>query len=347
MRCIRLGVDLGSILEKKPTSLQELKGKRVAIDAFNTLYQFLTIIRQPDGTPLMDAQGRITSHLSGLFYRTCNLLEAGIKPVFVFDGEPSDLKKKTIAERVAAKMEAEEALKAALAAGRIEEEGRLAQRTARLNSQMIEESKLLLELMGVPCVQAPSEGEAQCAYMARQGMVDAAGSQDYDTLLFGAPVHLRNLTIAGRRKVAGRNIYTEVLPEQIFLEENLKRLGLTREQLVWIGMLAGTDFNEGIYGIGPKKALKLVAGKGDFSEIVDALGEKAQGFDWKAVEQLFLNPPVVEPEKTLRVGEMRRAELVELMCDEHGFSRERIEAAVSRAYKEPLDSSQNSLKKWF
>ncbi len=342
-----MGVDLGSILEKKPSSIAELKGKRLAIDAFNTLYQFLTIIRQPDGTPLMDARGRITSHLSGLFYRTCSLLEAGIKPCFVFDGEPSDLKKKTIAERAAAKLEAEEAMKAALAAGRIEEAGRLAQRTARLSSSMVEESKLLLDLMGVPWIAAPSEGEAQCAFLAKTGFVDAAASQDYDTLLFGAPLHVRNITIAGKRKVAGRNIYAEVLPEQIFLESNLKRLGITREQLVWIGMLAGTDFNEGIYGIGPKKALKLVIGKNDFSEIVEVLGEKAAGFDWKPVQDLFLNPPVVEPKEPIHQKEVRRQELVGLMCGEHGFSHERIEAAISRAFKEPLDSDQSSLKKWF
>lgn len=342
-----MGVDLGGILEKKASSLGELKGKRIAIDAFNTLYQFLTIIRQPDGTPLMDGSGRITSHLSGLFYRTCSLLEAGVRPAFVFDGEPSDLKKKTIAERAAAKMQAEEAMKTALAAGRIEEAGRLAQRTARLSSEMVDEAKLLLGLMGVPWVQAASEGEAQCAYMAFKGMVDAACSQDYDTLLFGTPVLVRNITIAGKRKVAGRNIYAEVVPEQIFLEENLKRLGITRKQLVWIGLLAGTDFNQGVHGIGPKKALKLVAGKKDFSEIVSALGEKGEGFDWKPVEQLFLNPPVVEPKQPLQQQEVRRPELVGLMCEEHGFSRERVEAAIARAYKEPLDSSQSSLKKWF
>lgn len=342
-----MGVDLGGILEKKPSSLEELKGKRLAIDAFNTLYQFLTIIRQPDGTPLMDAQGRITSHLSGLFYRTCSLLEAGARPCLVFDGEPSDLKKKTIAERAAAKLEAEEAMKAAREAGRLEEAGRLAQRTARLTREMVEESKLLLDLMGVPWVQAPSEGEAQCAEMAAQGVVDAAGSQDYDTLLFGAPLLVRNITIAGKRKVAGRNIYSEVVPEKIFLEENLARLGIERKQLVWIGLLAGTDFNQGVYGIGPKKALKLVVGKKSFSEVAEALGEKGEGFDWKPVEELFLKPPVKKISEPLQQKEARRNEIISLMCGEHGFSQERVEAAIARAFKEPLDSSQSSLKKWF
>lgn len=343
-----MGVDLGGILEKRPTSLQELRGKRVAIDAFNTLYQFLTIIRQPDGTPLMDARGRITSHLSGLFYRTCNLLEAGVRPCFVFDGEPSELKRKTIAERASAKMEAEEAMKAAREAGRVEEAAMLAQRTARLTKEMVGESKQLLDLMGVPWVQAPGEGEAQCAFMASEGLADAAASQDYDTLLFGTPVLVRNLTIAGRRKVPGRNLYSEVVPEKIFLQENLERLGISREKLVWIGLLAGTDFNKGIYGIGAKKALKLVLQHEKFGGVVSALGEKAAGFDWKPVEELFLKPAVEKVfKKQLEFGELKRSELLEFMCGERGFSRERMESSIARAYREPPDSSQASLKKWF
>ena len=343
-----MGVDIAGILEKQPISLQELKGRRIAVDAFNTLYQFLTIIRQPDGTPLMDGQGRITSHVSGLFYRTCNLLEAGVRPCFVFDGEPSELKKRTIAKRAAAKLEAEEAMKLAREAGRFEEAAMLAQRTARLTQQMVGESKNLLELMGVPWVQAPSEGEAQCAFMCREGRVDAAGSQDYDTLLFGAPLLVRNLTITGRRKVPGRNMYAEVVPEQVFLQQNLSKLGISLEKLVWIGLLAGTDFNEGIYGIGPKKALKLVKQHARFGEIVSALGEKAEGFEWKPVEDLFLRPAVKKISgKELVQKELRREDLLEFMCAERGFSRERIESSIARAYNEPLDSSQASLKKWF
>jgi len=343
-----LGVDLGGITEKRHVTLAEFKGKRLAIDAFNTLYQFLTIIRQPDGTPLMDAQGRITSHLSGLFYRTCNLLEAGIRPTFVFDGTPSELKKKTIAERAAAKLEAEESMRAAREAGRVQEAAMLAQRTARLTSEMVAESKHLLELMGVPWVQAPSEGEAQCAAMCASGVAEAAASQDYDTLLFGSPVLVRNVTIAGRRKLPGRGIYSEIFPEQIILNESLAKLAITREKLVWIGMLAGTDFNEGIHGIGPKKALKLVLKHDSFEGIVGELGDKAQSFDWKPVEDLFLKPNVkqVDSQQT-RLGELKRNELVEFMCEQRSFSRDRIESSIARAYKEPQDSSQASLKKWF
>jgi flap endonuclease-1 len=343
-----MGVDLAGILQKHPTSFEELRGKRIAIDAFNTLYQFLTIIRQPDGTPLQDSRGRITSHLSGLFYRTCSLLEKGIRPVFVFDGEPSPLKAKTIAERVARKREAEEAMKRAIAEGRTAEAAMLAQRTARLTREMVEESKKLLSLLGVPWVQAPSEGEAQCAAMAAEGIVNAVGSQDYDSILFGAPVLVRNLTVAGKRKVPKRSIYVDVEPEEFTLSENLTHLGITRQKLIWIGLLAGTDFNEGVHGIGAKKGLKLVTEHESFDEITKALGPRAEGFDSKLIEDLFMNPPSVKvSEDDLRFGELRRDGIIELMYEEHDFSKERLESSLAKAFNEPLDSSQASLKKWF
>ncbi len=252
-----MGVFLKPILVKHERTLDELSGT-YAVDAYNVLYQFLTIIRQPDGTPLLNSKREITSHLSGLFYRTCSLLEKNITPIYVFDGEASPLKAKTIAERVAAKLEAEELMRKAREEGRLDEAARLAQRTARLTKSMVREGQRLLDAMGLPWVQAPSEGEAQCALMAAAGVVDAAASQDFDALLFGAPKLVRNLTFSGRRKLPQRNMYVTVQPEFYDLQENLSTLGLNREQLVWAGILIGTDFNEGVLGIGPKKALKLV-----------------------------------------------------------------------------------------
>ena len=340
-----MGVDIHPILVGRERSLQELGGKTLAVDAFNTLYQFITIIRQPDGTPLMDSRGRITSHLSGLFYRTCNLLEKGIKPVYVFDGEPSPLKHRTIAERSQAKQEAEELRKKALEEGEEEQAAVLSQRTARLTEENVVESKHLLELMGLPWVQAPSEGEAQCSAMAADGVVYAAASQDFDSLLFGAPLLVRNLTIAGKRKLPRRNAFVEVVPEEYSLQENLDALGITREKLVWIGLLCGTDFNEGIHGVGPKKSLKLVREHDSFDSILSVLGKE---MDWRPVEKLFLHPPSVRVSKSqLHFREPDRAALVQFMCDEHDFSRERVESAFAKAFKEPQSSEQSQLKKWF
>jgi len=274
-----MGVYLKPILIKHERTLDDLSGT-YAVDAYNVLYQFLTIIRQPDGTPLLNSKREITSHLSGLFYRTCSLLEKNVVPIYVFDGEPSPLKAKTIAERVAAKTEAEELLRKAREEGRLEEAARLAQRTARLSRGMVKDCQRLLDAMGLPWVQAPSEGEAQCALMAQKGVVDAAASQDFDSLLFGAPKLVRNLTFSGRRKLPQRNMYVTVQPEVYDLPENLSALGLTREQLVWAGILIGTDFNEGVLGIGPKKALKIVQG----AKTTDDVNAKLEEMRRKALE---------------------------------------------------------------
>ncbi|MCX6768164.1 MAG: flap endonuclease-1 [Candidatus Micrarchaeota archaeon] len=339
-----MGVDIKDILVRHVTNFQELRG-RMAIDAYNTLYQFLTIIRQPDGTPLLDSKGRVTSHITGLFYRTCGFIEKGVKPVYVFDGEPPLLKKKAIEERVKRKAEAETQWKQAVEEGRAEDAARLVQRTVRLTPQFVEESKKLLDMLGVPWVQAPSEGEAQCAAMCAAGQAIATGSQDLDSLLFGSPVLVRNLATAGRRKLPRKNAYVDVSPEKIDLQENLSALGITREKLVWIGLLCGTDYNEGVRGIGAKKGLKLVQKHDSLDAITKELKIDA---DFAEVEQAFLHPRV----KKVGEGEIAarapdREKVIGFMAGEHDFSTERVENALARAFKEPVDSDQEKLGKWF
>src|SRR5882672_942737 len=180
-----MGVDLSDILASKPKELKDFAGETVAIDAFNTLYQFLAIIRGADGTPLQDSEGRVTSHLSGLLYRNANFLEAGIKPVYVFDGEPPALKQKTIDERKARKVEAERQYRDAIERGDLETARVKAQQTSRLDEAMVEETKEVLEALGIPWIEAPSEGEAQAAAMVKEGKANRVGSQDFDSVLFG------------------------------------------------------------------------------------------------------------------------------------------------------------------
>ena len=249
-----MGVQLGDIVPKHAVELGQLGGKRIAIDAMNSLYQFLAIIRQRDGELLKDSKGRVTSHLSGLFYRTANLVEAGIQPIYVFDGEPPRLKRKTIEERRVMRREAFKGWTEALRAGRLEEARKFAQRAAEVSEQIIRQATTLLKHMGLSWVQAPGEGEAQAAYLVQRGDAWAAASQDFDSLLFGAPVLVRNLAITGRRKLPGKDAYVEVKPETVELQKLFAELGVTREQLVDIGILIGTDYNEGMRGIGPKKA---------------------------------------------------------------------------------------------
>jgi len=337
-----MGVKIAGILEKKEVSLEEFNGKKLAVDAYNTLFQFLSIIRSYDGTPLMDEKGRVTSHLSGLFYRTCSLLEKSITPIYVFDGKPSILKKKTLEERENIKIEAEKAFKKAVEEGREEDAVKYAQRTSRLTKEMVEEAKKLLDLMGLPWVQAPSEGEAQCSYMTEKGVTDVTASQDFDCMLFGAPILARNIAVSGKRKTPNKNYYSEVTPEEYDLKENLKKLGIDRRKLVWIGILSGTDFNEGVTGIGAKKALKLVKKHDSFEEILKELNIE---MEWSEVENLFLNPDVTEIESGLKIESVQKSELIDFMVS-YGFSRERVENAVKKGFKN-AGSTQNKLQKWF
>ncbi|MFH0973253.1 MAG: flap endonuclease-1 [Candidatus Micrarchaeota archaeon] len=334
--------DLRDIIVRHDASFEELRG-RCAVDAFNTLYQFLSTIRGPSGEPLQDSTGRITSHVSGLFYRTCSFLERGVQPIFVFDGEPSPLKNRVIAERKARKAEAQEAFEKALKEGDFAQARMLAQRTARLTGEMVEESKELLALLGVPSVQARGEGEAQCAAMAAQGVVRFAASQDFDALLFGAPKLVRNLAISGRRKLPHRETYVDVLPELIDLQESLDALGLNREKLVWVALLCGTDFNEGVHGIGPKKGLKLVKENDSFDGVLRAA--KAE-MDWQPVFNEFMKPRVDKiKEKDLAFNEPDKEGVARFLA-QRDFSSERIDAALKRAFREPFGTKQEGLGNW-
>ncbi|MEM5860949.1 MAG: flap endonuclease-1 [Candidatus Aenigmatarchaeota archaeon] len=336
-----MGVQLRDILEAKEVDLETLKGRIIAIDAFNWLYQFLSSIRQIDGTPLMDIKGRVTSHLSGLFYRTANLLEAGIKPVYVFDGEKPKFKKYTIEKRKEIREEAKEKWEKALEMGDIEEAKKMAQRSGELNEEMIEESKELIRAMGLPIVQAKSEGEAQCAIMCKNGDVNFSASQDFDSLLFGSPKMIRNLNITGKRKVGGKEV--KISPEIIDLEENLNRLGITREQLIIIGILVGTDYNPGgIKGIGPKKALELVKRYKTIEEVMKQVDWEFE-IDYKDIYEFFLKPEYNEYKDKLVFKQIDEEKIKKILCDEHDFSEERVNQVLEKL-KAPL---QTSLTSWF
>ncbi len=341
-----MGVAIGEIVPRHDISLEELRAKKIALDAYNALYQFLSAIRQPDGTPLMDRQGRITSHLSGLFYRTIKLLEAGIQPIYVFDGTPPELKKKTIEKRREAREEAEKKWEEALEKGDIEAARKYAQAAHRLTKEMVDDAKALLDAMGIPYVQAPSEGEAQAAYMATKGDVWASGSQDYDSLLFGTPRLIRNLTIVGKRKLPGKDVYIDVSPERIELKEVLETLGIDRRKLVWMGILIGTDFNEKVPGIGPKRALALVKKHDSLEEIFRAVGYEPK-FDWMAVERIFLEPDVTD-DYSIKFRQPDREKIFEILVNQHDFSPERVERAVKRLEEAtPASGAQTSLDAWF
>jgi flap endonuclease-1 len=339
-----MGVDISDLVHGKECELGDFKGRAIAIDGYNTLYQFLSSIRQPDGTPLKDTKGRVTSHLSGAFQRTSNLLEAGIKPVFVFDGKPNPLKLGTLTLRKQRKERAKEQWEEALRAGDLETARIKAQQTSRLTREMVAQAVDLLGQMGVPCVQAPEEGEAQASHMAKRGDVYAVASQDFDSLLFGAPRLIRNLTLAGRRKMPRRNVYVDVKSEMLFLDDVLSSLGFVHEQLVDLGVLVGTDFNEGVKGIGPKKALKLLK---EFKTGAKAIDEKeldVPGFD--NVRNIFLEPSVTD-DYALDWETMDREGVEALLCDEYDFTRSRIQSTLGKIAEGEKKRAQSSLDSWF
>jgi len=322
-----MGVNLTGLTEPKNLELADLKGRTVAVDAYNTIYQFLSIIRQPDGSPLTDTKGRITSHLSGILYRTANLIEAGISPSFVFDGVPHDLKTGTIMERRARREKAEKEWEMAIEEGDIKKAFSKAQQTSRMTPEIKETSRSLLEYMGIPIIDAPSDGEAQAAYMCRKGDVWASASQDFDSILFGAPTLIRNMTITGRRKIPGRDQYKDVKIELIECDKFLSELGVTREQLVDVCILMGTDFNRGIDGIGPKKGLKLVKTHGDIEGVMKHLGEEIESYE--EIRNIFLRSTYSD-DYNLNMNKVNSDKICELMCEEHDFSKERVMSVIER-----------------
>jgi flap endonuclease-1 len=324
-----MGTDLSGLIASTPISLDSLAGKKIAIDSYNALYQFLSIIRQRDGTPLMDYNGKVTSHLSGLFYRTSKLLELGIRPIYVFDGKPSELKSATLAARAKVRSEAREKWKEALEKGDIEQARTKAQGASRLTREMVEESKKLLFLMGVPYLQAPGEGEAQAAILSCNGGAYAAASQDYDALLFGASLLIKNFTMSGKRKLPKKDIYVEVEPELIDLQKNLSLLGITRQKLIWMGMLVGTDFNEGVHGIGPKKAYKLVKECSSLSELVSKSSANFE-VDPQALEDFFMHP--LASDSPIEEGEFDAKGLREFLVS-RAFSQERVQNTIGSILK--------------
>ncbi len=343
-----MGVQLSKIITGKPIMMRELKGKTLAVDAFNTLYQFLTTIRGPDGSPLTDSKGRITSHLVGLFSRTSKLMEEGIKLVFVFDGKAPELKKKERERRALLKEKAKQDYEEAKAREDIEGMAKYASRTAVLTKEMIKEAKELLKAMGLPYVEAPSEGEAQAAHIVKKGEAWALISQDYDCLLFGTPRMIKNLSITQRKRKPGSFATTIIEPELITLEEVLNNLGITQEQLITLGMLVGTDFNiGGIKGLGPKKSLKLVKELKTPEKIFqEAKWNEYFDTEWQEIMKLFKKMPVTNDYKLEWKGIDKEA-IIKILVEEHDFGKQRVLNTIEKLIKTTKDRSQKGLSEFF
>ena len=323
-----MGVNLKSLVGFEETSISSLRGKTVAVDAFNIIFQFLSTIRQQDGTPLMDSKGNVTSHLSGIFYRNMNLLEKDIKLIYVFDGKPPEFKiVKLIREK--RKKEAEEKYKQALKEGDYENALKFAKQTSRLSPEIIEQSKQLLLSMGIAVIQAPSEGEAQAALLNKNNDAYAVSSQDYDALLFGSKILVRNLNSSGRRKVPGRNLWIPVNPEVAKLSDVLEKNKIDREQLITLAILVGTDYNpSGVSGIGPKRAFDMVK---EFKTPEKVFANVEWNFNTEPMKifKWFMNPDV-DKNYSLKFPNFDSEKIKNILVDTHEFGSERIENRIEK-----------------
>jgi len=340
-----MGVKLKDLIAPKAIEIKDLRNKVLAVDAHNILYQFLTTIRQRDGTPLTNSEGKITSHLNGLFYRCTKFMEEGLKLAFVYDGIPPKLKAKEIAARREMKQAATEKYNEAKIAGDTNGMKKFASRATYLSKDMIEESKKLLNLLGIPVIQAPSEGEAQAAFMTQRDAY-AVVSQDYDSLLSNCTRVVRNLSIEGKRKKAGTLTHTTVSPEIIELKDVLNTLQITQDQLITMGILIGTDYNNGgIPGIGPKKALKLVKEIKNQNELFTKVEwNKHFDIDWKDIFDTIKNMPITKEYK-LDWKKPKIEELREFLIKQ-SFTAERIDQKLKVFTENTEKNQQTGLGQW-
>jgi len=345
-----MGTKITELMQTKELNITDLKGKIIVVDAFNQLYMFLASIRQPDGSLLKDSHNNVTSHLNGLFYRFTNLMKQDIKFVFVFDGEPPELKLKERERRSKLKDAATLQFEKAESEENLEDMKKYAARTSRLTKEMIVDSKELIDALGFPIIQAPSEGEAQAAVLVKNKDAYASLSQDADSLLFDCPLVIKNLTLSGRKKLPNKLAYDTITPELISLQDTLTELNIDQDQLIVLAMLTGTDYNiGGIKGIGPKTALKLVKEYGTGFENFEKIFTQIKwndyfNYDWKEVFNVIKNTKTTNEYK-LFFKEVDDEKVVEILCKKHDFNEERTRAVLEKLHKKP--AAQKGLGEYF
>lgn len=344
-----MGVAITELLVKKEVDIDSLVGKILVVDAPMWMYQFLSSIRQPDGSLLSDSKGNITSHLIGLSYRIPKLMEKGMKLAFCFDGKVPKLKEKERERRKELKIEAEKKYEEAAKKKDLVEMRKYAARTTRLTKDMIEEAKKLLDSFGVPTIGSPSEAEAQAAYIVKNKDAFAVATNDADVLMFSAPKLVRNLNIVGKRKKTSKLVYETVKPEIVDLTENLNNLGIDNDQLIALSMLVGTDYAVGgCKGIGPKNALKLVKKhKSDLDALFkEAKWDKNFKFPWTDVFYLIKKMPVTDKYKLKWKG-IDKDKILKILVDKHDFSEERVNNTLKKLIEEKEKKKQKGLTDFF
>ncbi|KAL1488057.1 hypothetical protein ABEB36_015426 [Hypothenemus hampei] len=326
----------------KETEIKTYFGRKVAIDASMSLYQFLIAVRS-EGAQLTTADGETTSHLVGTFYRTIRLLEHGIKPVYVFDGKPPELKGGELNKRMERRAEAQKALDKALEAGDQTEVDKFNRRLVKVTKQHADEAKELLKLMGVPYIEAPCEAEAQCAAMVKAGKIYATATEDMDALTFGSNIVLRHLTFSEARKMP---------IQEIHLNTVLQELNLNQSEFIDLCILMGCDYTDSIRGIGPKKSIELIRNYKSIEEILKHIDKDKypppENWNYQGARELFENPEVADPETIeLKWGEPDEEAMVKFLCGHRQFSEDRVRNGIKKLQKARGTSTQARLDGFF
>jgi flap endonuclease-1 len=267
-----------------------------------------------------------------------------LKLIFVFDGKPPDLKSDEIEKRREQRNRAEQQYQEAVAKGDMKTAWSKAVATGRLTRSMAEEAQQVLTYMGIPYVQAPGEGEAQAAYMVQRGDAWATASRDFDTLLFGTPRLLRYLTLTGRKRLPSKGTSVPLQPELIDLNKFLSGYNISREQLVDMALLIGTDFNSGVTQIGPKTALKLIVENNTLDNLPSKILEQLPP-NYHKIRRIFLDHPISD-EYDITPQPIDKDGLIQFLCQERGFSETRVSNVIDRLMKAQEGQQQQSLDAW-
>jgi flap endonuclease-1 len=330
----------------KEISLEALNGRKIAIDASMQIYQFLVAVRSDGGgggpsSSLTNEAGEVTSHLQGMWYRTLRFVEAGIKPVYVFDGKPPTLKGGELAKRKEAKDKAQKDLAAATEAGNVEDMERFSKRTVHMTKDHIADCMKLIRLMGMPVVEAPCEAEAQCAELAKAGLVYGAASEDMDTLTFGTPKLIRKMFATAESKIP-------------VLEFDHKKIldgfEMTNDQFIDVCILAGCDYCDTIKGVAATTAFKLIKQHGNLEEVLKNVDKEKipKDVDYDEVRKLFVTPEVTEASKIeLKWGEPDREGLIQFLVTERQFNPERINKGIDKLMKARAGGQQMRMDSFF
>lgn len=275
-----MGCKLGPILNSHIEDFPRIAKKKVAVDGTNLIFKYLMKIRAGNHV-LSDSKGRPISHLLGLFYFTINMYERHVLPIVIFDGLPLKEKRETPPWKIERLVNLWKRHLYAVKQGNVKMERHLFHDQQFSFEFILTETIELLKVLGVPTCRAPADAEAQCARLVQEGKAYATLSHDYDSLLFGSNYMIYDFDFK-------KNWF-----KYYSLPEALRRWGITRSQLVDIALLVGTDFNNGVKGIGPKKGLKGITTHGDLETFRHQKGFEIS-FDPDLVRQRFLHPVTID-----------------------------------------------------